>query len=263
MASRVRPFKALRALRYVPYVVNWAEVLAAYYRNRDVQRLHLRSGVRLEAEGSVPLMRLFKEVWRDDCYRLRAPRLSLGATVIDIGANVGLFAIYAAINFAAKVVYCFEPSATAVSSLRKNIEANGLEGRIQVFRFGVAGAKGTREFLVSPTEVLNRICEVGSTAGSRVVIECVTLQDVFELCRVERCDFLKVDCEGAEYEIFLSAPPGLLKRFQRIAIEWHTSSTNRPEELVSILQNAGFRVALQRLPRKSTGYIYAQRGFDR
>ncbi|MGZ6039622.1 MAG: FkbM family methyltransferase, partial [Phenylobacterium sp.] len=53
------------------------------------------------------------------------------------------------------------------------------------------------------------------------------------------CDFLKVDCEGAEYDIFLGASPDLLRRFKRVAIETHLG---RGEELRDLFKDAGFTI---------------------
>src|SRR5437879_4305635 len=51
--------------------------------------------------------------------------------------------------------------------------------------------------------------EEGSAAAP---IEAITLEQVFDRSRIERCDFLKIDCEGAEYDILFGASEVALRR---------------------------------------------------
>ena len=55
----------------------------------------------------------------------------------------------------------------------------------------------------------------------RKKINAITLQDIFEKHRLEKIDFLKMDCEGAEYEIIMNAPSSILNKIQKISTEIH------------------------------------------
>ena len=52
--------------------------------------------------------------------------------------------------------------------------------------------------------------------GYRIEVSCTTIQKIFDDNRLEVCDFLKMDCEGAEYEIFYNCPPEYLKRIRHL-----------------------------------------------
>ena len=54
-----------------------------------------------------------------------------------------------------------------------------------------------------------------------VDVLCTTLDDIFFENNVECCDLLKMDCEGAEYEIILSASMETLKKISQIIMEYH------------------------------------------
>lgn len=58
----------------------------------------------------------------------------------------------------------------------------------------------------------------------------------------EQVDLLKVDCEGAEFEVFLNAPDALLKRISRIACEYHPVAGHAIYELRQRLEELGFTV---------------------
>ena len=88
------------------------------------------------------------------------------------------------------------------------------------------------------------------TAGEAVTIECITLADAFARFAVERCGFLKLDCEGAEYEILLTTPPEIFARIDRLALEYHDWITeHRHEELRALFEANGFVVTDAR-PRR-------------
>ncbi|MCH6580602.1 MAG: FkbM family methyltransferase [Nitrospinae bacterium] len=57
--------------------------------------------------------------------------------------------------------------------------------------------------------------------GEEIRVNRVTLEDIFETYGLERYDFLKMDCEGAEYDIFYNCPDGILARIDQIAMEVH------------------------------------------
>ena len=67
---------------------------------------------------------------------------------------------------------------------------------------------------------------------------------VFSDHHIERCDFLKLDCEGAEYEIIYAASPKTLARIHRIAMEYHdrVDKVTKAKELVAFLIGHGFRI---------------------
>src|SRR6266508_6011309 len=53
------------------------------------------------------------------------------------------------------------------------------------------------------------------------IVKAVSLKDIFDAHAVEQCDFLKLDCEGAEYDILFSLAVDYFRRIKRIAMEYH------------------------------------------
>jgi len=142
---------------------------------------------------------------------------------VDIGASIGDFTILASRK--SYVVYAFEPDPNSFQYLQKNIVANKL---VNVHAFNTYATSGTLEKLLT--------------------------------CKVDRIDFLKIDCEGCEYEIILNCKNETLSKISRIAMEIHepplcTNYTQRT--LITKLSNAGFRIRQRKL--YGGYYVYALR----
>ena len=88
----------------------------------------------------------------------------------------------------------------------------------------------------------------------------MSLDDLFALFAIDRCDLLKIDAEGAEYEILLGARPETLAKVRHIAIEYHVGlNEHRPEELEDAPRRLGF--AVTRFPPLDVegGHLHASR----
>ena len=69
-------------------------------------------------------------------------------------------------------------------------------------------------------------------------------QKIFEENKISSCKLLKLDCEGAEYDIIDSLPAEYLDKIQNMAIEYHFADT-KPElikNLITKIKNAGFKI---------------------
>jgi FkbM family methyltransferase len=149
-----------------------------------------------------------------------------GGTAIDVGGNIGAFSIAAASQVRGANVFTFEPSPDTFTRLAKNVQLNKLEYSVHAFNLAVAGTAGER---MLSEDVLNSglasivFTENAAGDGERVshLVKTTTLTDIFSDHKIERCDFLKMDCEGAEYEIFENTPDEVLKKIRALAMEYH------------------------------------------
>jgi hypothetical protein len=72
---------------------------------------------------------------------------------------------------------------------------------------------------------------------------------------ITHIDFLKIDCEGAEYAIVAATPAAFWARVRRIALEYHVVPGHVVAELVTAFEQAGFVVATQSTGEE--GYLFA------
>ena len=89
----------------------------------------------------------------------------------------------------------------------------------------------------------------------------MALADLFHEHAIERCDLLKIDCEGAEYDILLQSDASVLDKIRHIVLEYHDGVTAYAHtDLAAFLRQHGYRVAVRRnQAHDDLGYLYAWR----
>jgi FkbM family methyltransferase len=174
--------------------------------------------------------------------------------VVDIGANLGAFALYAA-RRNARTVLAYEPNGAAFRCLQRNVEANGLSGTVRPRQLAVSAVAGQDvRFPLAPS-VYNRIVPDEET-GEFETVRTTSLAEILARDAAQGIDLLKLDCEGAEYDILFSAAPSDIARIREIRMEYHAA---RETELTAYLRNAGFEITFFRPDSPSTGNIWACR----
>ena len=188
----------------------------------------------------------FRRVFLTDEYRLRRGPWD---TVIDLGGNIGCVARRVARH--ARRVIVVEPDPLNLELLRPNLAGYG---HVEVFAGAVGGASGPRKLHFtgsgrwgSRSTLFHDVqAQRINAADAAVEVSVTTLDALFADYAIERCDLLKIDVEGAEYEIFASASPDTLARIQRIVGEYHDVSPEDPRTRIAAfarsLEQAGFRV---------------------
>jgi FkbM family methyltransferase len=170
--------------------------------------------------------------------------------VVDIGAHIGTFTLYAAKMCGASHVFSFEPSPANYRILSDNVERNQLRN-VTCVNQAVAGNRGLRTLRLDSIDPGSNSLVIGSSERSTEV-ECCTLEDVFQRFSLPRIDYLKIDCEGAEYEILENAT-SRLQQISRISMETHSTLDRRPEDLHRLLSTHHFEV------RRFGPFLYATR----
>ena len=191
---------------------------------------------------------MFYEVWSKKDYDIPGFTLAPHMTVIDIGANQGFFSLYAASKGAD--VYSFEPCLDNFKILQWNVLNNGLENSVRITNAAVTNKEGEVNLFVGLDTSGEFMSGCVSTrdenrGGAGVLTQStrsVTLDSLLRDSKIERCDFLKMDCEGAEYEILASTSAASFKKIARISMECHE---NRVQEAAAILKSAGFDIVYE------------------
>lgn len=155
-----------------------------------------------------------------------------GERVIDCGANVGAFAVLAA--SAGAEVTAYEPHPSTFEALERNTA--GLSVRcVRAALVAEVASGGTIAFAAGPGADTHH--RVGGT-GPTIEVPAVTLATAIG----DGCDLLKLDCEGAEFELLTATSPESLRRARRIACEVH-GWIDDPALLEQRLRGLGFAVA--------------------
>jgi len=156
------------------------------------------------------------------------------AVVIDIGANIGAFSLLASQR--ASVVYSVEPVRSNFEMLRRNVDLNRASN-VRTFRLALSDHNGAAE--IRDSGVTSSLCF--ATEGAAETVPTMTLEKFFQQNGIHTVDYLKMDCEGAEWSILLSTPPEVLSRIRHLEMEFHRlGDDTHPRMLCDHLRAAGF-----------------------
>lgn len=192
--------------------------------------IELRSGLKIHLSGHPhDVITVFVVFIRRD-YGV----IPFHGSIIDIGANIGVFSLYAAHCGKAERVYAYEPNSESYRCLLENIRSNHLGAVIIPSRLAVTSKGGGTVRFPKQSSVYNAIIEgIGDVDFEEV--ETTSLSGM--LTSIGRVDLLKLDCEGAEYDILMNHDPMVLDRISAIRMEYHQG---RIAELDAFLMQAGF-----------------------
>jgi FkbM family methyltransferase len=243
---------------------NWPTVLALFLGLplRRPFTIELRRGGRYRARSKMDVW-VIKETCIDRDYERGAVPVQDGWTVVDIGAGAGDFAISVALRGPRSRVLAFEPWRESYDLMRENLALNGLSN-VQPFAEAVAGKRGEL-VLSTPTGIEGQHRTSDATesaaaaeASASVRVPAVALAEVFDRSGITVCDFLKIDCEGGEYDILFHAGDEALGRIRHIAMEYHDGVTPfSHRDLVSFLESHGFETRRPSPAHANLGFLFA------
>ena len=183
------------------------------------------------------------------------------SVIVDAGANVGFFTCWAAASNPRAHVIAVEPSQGNYTRLIEHVKRNALESRVTTFRLALSSAAGTVWLSErSSASQMHHVTEDNRSGATGV--QAISLQDLLARLPYDRIDFLKMDIEGSEYPVLMSATADCLAPVRRLTVEYHATSapnTCNKEALIEHLQACGFRSVTDRSPQSAYGLIDAVR----
>ncbi len=166
----------------------------------------------------------------------------------DIGANVGIYALFAASREGVQVL-AFEPMTESFSSLQKNIYLNRKTDVIQGFCIAFSDTKSISRLVLSnisagsDSHTFIRDGDKAKTGGnnqSQYVLS-MSIDDFVKEFRPAFPSHIKIDVDGPELEILSGAAETLRDvRLKTVLIEGDTEGGDRNKQIFSILEEAGF-----------------------
>lgn len=210
--------------------------------------------VKLSENISINVVRgsdfILKEIWEDKIYDIDY-KIKENDVVFDIGANQGIFSIYAA-SKGAQVHSC-EPVPSNYKILIDNITKNSMNNIITPINYAISSIEDS---VILKLPKADEICPTGMGSISSSSIESLkeniqfdtidipvktkTLDDWIDLTDVKQIDLMKIDCEGAEIDILETLSLENAAKIKNIVMETHRGYDEK--DLVTILNNLGFKI---------------------
>jgi FkbM family methyltransferase len=193
---------------------------------------------------------ILQEIYQDKVYQ---PFLEdkKDLTIMDVGANIGLFTLYAS-QFAKKI-YSVEPAGTHMEVLSTMVRYNNLKN-VTTIKKALSHENGTADFYHSENVTMYSLNKLVDNTNEKETVETITIDKLFKDYGIEHIDFMKLDVEGAEGLIVGSKGfKSVAKKIDTVVLEWHSWSGFNPAQLVTTIQDYGYKVK----PLKTDATLYA------
>lgn len=225
--------------------------------NRDPFIIKLSCGLEFNVRTAMDIW-VIKETCLDRDYEYYGTELQAGWTIVDIGGGLGDFTLYAA-QIPNSRVHVYEPFPESLTLLRENLKHNQVHN-VQVYAEAVGASQGELH-LTTTTGVAVRHSTAQDNQQADLTVTSIPLSEVIARTDAKRIDFLKMDCEGGEYDILLHADDDSLHAISHICMEYHDDLTSHTHhDLVAFLSEKGYYVKTYHNPAHTQiGFLYAQK----
>jgi FkbM family methyltransferase len=193
-----------------------------------------------------------------------------GAVVIDIGAHIGLFSgITAKIIGSGGKIFAFEPTPNTMSVLQQTIRINNLGHVVEPVMQAMGKETGNTTFFISDNEADNSNSLVSYKADRNLKgleVEINTIDNFVTKKKLSRVDFIKIDAEGAEYDVLLGGAE--VFRIYRpsfiLAIHPEPIATkgDKMEDIYDLLVELNYKILFNNEPISKIGFCSKKDLFD-
>jgi len=189
----------------------------------------------------------FKELFVDESYKFESK--SDKPIIYDCGANIGMSCLYFKQLFPNAQIKAFEADNNIANILENNLKNNSILNGVEVINSAVwIDDKGI--------EFSSEGADGGSIYGddNKIQMKSIRLKEFLE--KEEKIDMLKIDIEGAEYEVLKDCKNSLLN-VENLFVEYHSwnKTDQKLSEILDVLEQNGFRYYIESITRRKNPFI--------
>ena len=200
-------------------------------------KIHYRPGTADE--------KVLNESFDHDLFLKAVPeyRIKPDHVIVDVGAHIGCFSLLVASKALKGKIYSFEPSKETYELLEKNVEVNDT-ANIIALQSALAAKDGTTSLYHDIVTGNWGHTITKAVSGESEMVDCTSFETFIKREGIGQIDFIKFNCEGAEYSILLNTSPVLLRRVKCMLVLYHgyLEETYSTKQLAAYLSKAGFRI---------------------
>jgi FkbM family methyltransferase len=198
---------------------------------------------RVETGDYTTLAYLFEEIFVKQDYHFKAR--SAHPQIVDCGSNIGMSVLFFKTLYPESSIIAFEPDADTFAILQRNVTANNLTG-VELHNKALHSKRGSVDFYYDPAEParLRMSMRPERTSQACRQVEAVPLSDYIH----GEVDFLKMDIEGAEFDVLQElAQSDKLRLVREMVVEYHhhvDPSEDRMSRMLEVLeaQHFGYQI---------------------
>jgi len=234
------------------YLRDWGKKYTVYPVSKNV-----KFKIRVNSSDKISIW----ETWKSGVYNQF--EIKPNSVVVDLGASIGPFAIYAAIKAPNGKVFAYEASKENYDLLVTNKKLNQCDN-LKAYHFAVTDKDGRISFSIRKNPALNSVFSFLNDKKKAVVLS-KSLASILKDNRLRKIDILKIDVEGSEYDILLASTRETMAKIDSLVIEYHelVGSKRKVNDLKDFLINQGFKVKIYGLFLQKlvfgTGYLSARK----
>ncbi len=268
MVSSERATHQARRIWQTPQTFsNWATVLADMAREKfgrgpETLTFNTRSGLTIECPNRPGARTPIYEVFAEDCYHFEwfiGPLAGRPLEVIDVGGQLGAFACQLAQLQPQATIRTYEPSPTSASVLRRNVQLNKFTDRVAVIQEAMSASIGTAEFEDNEGgSGLNSLVSGGMGNVATTTVQTTTF-DAAVAAAGAPVNIVKIDCEGAEYDLVKASSPESWASVQRLVLEYHPVAQHGWSELRTWFDDIGLSVQREEPLGPGYGLVWLSR----
>jgi len=213
-----------------------------------------KTGLKIRIRVNSTDLMAFTHVWLIQEYSSPKFEINNNDVILDIGAHIGLFSLFASQFCKNGKIFCFEPIKENYEELLKNIEINNIQNIIP-FNNAVSSKTEKIKIYLNDDESGHSMFLENS---NYIEVNSISIDDIFKNNSIQKCHFLKLDCEGAEYEIIELLSKNYLQKIEKTVIEYHMFDTQPHllQKLQNTLENNFFELKTRSL-FSDIGFLFA------
>jgi len=249
MIRKIRQ-KAKTGYEIIRILKNWRSYFASHFGliNGRYFTYKLRNGLTIKGDAfNKNCMGAINEIWVNRIYNPKGFEIKAGDIVVDVGGHIGIFSLLASRFAKNGQIITVEPFPSTFRILQENIRKNKIKNVLLVNK-AISNKKGVKDLFLEGESTVGVTFFKDALENDNLKkesVKTITLEELMKECGIDHIDFLKMDCEGAEYEILFSCSPTILNKIGKISMEYHNlDESNNVSHLKKFLEGNGFNVVL-------------------
>jgi len=240
--------KIRTVLESIQRIQNWPDAihLRLFRKSPGLRLLRFRDGLNVMVRGATRDWDVLHELIFAGSYGRAMDWIARAkgreSTVIDLGGNVGLFSLLASRQNPQGRIIAFEPGPPNIRLFRINMLLNNqVTGRVEVREQAVGGVSGTANWTFD--ELNPGGSSLYGTTGTAIPVQIAGFAEVMAQIPGE-IELVKIDIEGAEYELLAHTPASTWRRVKAISLELHSDPAGKKtqEQFIGEMEALGYVV---------------------